>query len=63
MSESEENDEVESPRSCGGFLLKKKNRENLFMIYDIKKFFHEAWNKFDNDKTVMYNMITSEKRK
>ena len=63
MIGSEENDEVESPRSCGGFLLKKKNRENLFMTNDIKKFFHEAWNKFDNDKTVMYNMITSEKRK
>jgi len=43
--------------------MKKKNRENLFKTNDIKKFFHEAWNKFDNDKTVMYNMITSEKRK
>ena len=63
MIESEENDEVESPRSCGGFLMKKKNRENLFMIYDIKKFFREGGNQFDKGKMTVYNMITSEKRK
>ena len=43
--------------------MKKKNRENLFMIYDIKKFFREGGNQFDKGKMIMYNMITSEKRK
>jgi len=33
MIGSEENDEVESPRSCGGFLMKKE--VFLKLVYDI----------------------------